>query len=384
MANTGSQPTATIHRVTTRAGDPAWQVTRYDEVKALLSDPRLGRSHPEPEHAARASQSAIFGGPVGDPETEHAAHVRMRRLLGPSFSARQMNQLRPRVRDLVAKLLDDLGRRTPPADFHEVVAFPLPALVICELLGVPFADRDDFRRWSDDAGHMGDAQRAQKGLLRLWEYMRALVDHKRGEPGDDVISHLIAASDEDGGDDLDGVAMLSAGLLFAGHETTVAAIDHGVTLLLTNSGQRAALTADPALIAHAVEEILRSPSPAESDARERSDGLPRYAKTDIELGGVTIRAGDLVLLGLRAANRDREHFTDPDRFDVGRSPNPHMTFGHGPHFCLGAPLARLELQELFTALLRQYPGLALAVAVDQLRERDQLLTGGLEALPVTW
>jgi pentalenolactone synthase len=374
-----------IRRVTTPAGDPAWLVTGYDDVKALLSDPRLGRSHADPQRAARISQSAIFGGPMGHPSTEAAEHARTRRLLAPAFSARRMARLRPRVTAIIADLLDALANQTRPADFHEAVSFPLPALVICELLGVPYADREDFRRWSDDAAHLTDAARSQAGLMQLWQYMRTLVDRKQAEPGDDVISDLVAAAAADPELTVDGIAMLSAGLLFAGHETTVTAIDRGVTLLLIHPGQADALRHDPALIEPAVEEILRSWLPMRtSGTDEQAAGLPRYANTDFSFGGATIQTGELVMLGLRQANLDEQLFPEPDRFDVHRTRHPHLTFGHGPRFCVGAPLARIELHMLFAALLDRFPTMRLAVPVESLRGRDELLTGGLVELPVTW
>ena len=374
-----------IRRVITPAGDPAWWVTGYDDVKALLSDPRLGRSHADPQRAARISQSAIFGGPMGHPSTEAAEHARTRRLLAPAFSARRMARLRPRVTAIIADLLDALANQTRPADFHEAVSFPLPALVICELLGVPYADREDFRRWSDDAAHLTDAARSQAGLMQLWQYMRTLVDRKQAEPGDDVISDLVAAAAADPELTVDGIAMLSAGLLFAGHETTVTAIDRGVTLLLIHPEQADALRHDPALIEPAVEEILRSWLPMRtSGTDEQAAGLPRYANTDFTFGGVTIQTGELVMLGLRQANLDEQLFPEPDRFDVHRTRHPHLTFGHGPRFCVGAPLARIELHMLFAALLDRFPTMRLAVPVESLRGRDELLTGGLVELPVTW
>ncbi len=373
-----------IQRVTTPAGDPAWLVTSYDDVKALLSDPRLGRSHADPDRAARISHSAIFGGPMGHPSTEAADHARTRRLLAPAFSARRMASLRPRVTAIVTELLDAVARQTQPVDLHESVSFPLPALVICELLGVPYADRADFRRWSDDAAHLTDAARAQAGLAQLGRYMRELVDRKQAEPGDDVISDLAAAAAADPELTADGVAGLSAGLLFAGHETTVTAIDRGVTLLLTHPEQADALRHDPALVEPAVEEILRSWRPMRTPGTEQAAGLPRYANTDFAFGGVTIQTGELVMLGLGPANFDEQRFLAPDRFDVHRTRNPHLTFGHGPRFCVGAPLARIELQTLFPALLDRFPTLRLAVPVESLRGRDELLTGGLVELPVRW
>jgi cytochrome P450 len=373
-----------IRRVRTLAGDPAWLVTRYDDVKALLADQRLGRSHPDPTHAPRVSGSAIFGGPTGDdPAAEDTDRVRMRRLLAPVFSARRMALLRPRIETIVDELLDAMFARTPPVDLHEAVSFPLPALVISELLGVPYADRDDFRRWSDDAANLVDPDRAQLGLFSLWQYMRGLVEAKRAQPADDVLSLLLTTPHEGTVMGPDEAAMLGAGLLFAGHETTVTAIDGGVLRLLTNPDQRAALATDPDLLAPAVEEILRSALPPPRDDDEQRTGLMRYAREDIEFDGVQIAAGELVLLGLRTANQDTVHFPDPARFDITRIPNPHLSFGFGPRFCLGAPLARLELQVLFAALLHR-PDLRLAAPPEELRPRRDILTGGLQTLPVTW
>ncbi|MGH3766504.1 MAG: cytochrome P450 [Pseudonocardiaceae bacterium] len=374
-----------IQRVTTPTGDPAWLVTNYDDVKALLSDPRLGRSHADPKNAARVSRSAIFGGPMGDPSTEAADHARTRRLLAPAFSARRMAKMRPRVGEIITELLDAMARQTQPVDLHEAVSFPLPALVICELLGVPYADREEFRRWSDDAAHLTDGARSQAGLAKLWEYMHVLVKRKQAQPGDDVVSELAAAVAADPELTDDRIAGLCAGLLFAGHETTVTAIDRGVLLLLTHPQQADELRGDPALIEPAVEEMLRSWMPMRTfGTAERVAGLPRYANADFTFGGVTVRTGELVMLGLHSANLDEQRFPEPDRFDMHRPSNPHMTFGHGPRFCVGAPLARIELQMLFPAILSRFPTLRLAVPIESLRGRDELLTGGLVELPVTW
>jgi pentalenolactone synthase len=395
------QPTpTTVHRVTSPAGDPAWLVRGYETIRQLLTDPRLGRSHPDPEHAARYSEAVMFGRPMVSSANEQAEHAAMRQLLTPSFSARRLALLRPRVQALVDDLLEEMGRMSPPVDAHEAIAFPLPALVICDLLGVPAADREDFRRWSDDAADMTDAARSLAGWKALWRYMRELIARKQQQPSEDVLSDLIAAYiareetlqplDTAGADIASQIAPLAAGLLFAGHETTVAAIDKGIVLLLTNPTQREALQHDPTLVPSAVEEILRHPLPvpapeiAETAETGRAGGLPRYANTEIELAAVTIRAGDLVLLDLQDANLDAQRFPMPEAFDVARVDNPHVTFGHGPYYCIGAPLARLELQALFGTLLQRFPALRLAVPVEQLRLRSHLLTGGLSALPVTW
>jgi pentalenolactone synthase len=367
-----------ITRVRTPAGDEAWLVTRYAEVKQLLGDSRLGRSHPDPEHAPRISDSILFGGPMESYETEHADHAQMRALLTPFFSAKRMQALRPQVEALVDQLLDALATQTPPVNLHEALSFPLPVLVICELLGVPYEDREQFRAWSTAMADLHDRDRATAALRRLVAYMGELVTRKRAHPEDDVISGLCAAQTTQGGQLSDAhVAFLAAMLLFAGHETTVVRIDVGTLLLLTNPDQRQAFLRAPELVTSAVEEILRA-----SDSG--SGGLPRYARADIEMGGVTIRAGEAVLLSLGAANHDERAFADPDRFDIGRASNAHLTFGYGPRFCIGAPLARMELQAVFARLLPRLPTLRLAMPFEHLRVRSDLLTGGLAELPVTW
>ena len=362
-----------IHPVRTATGDPAWLVTGYQEVRRLLDDPRLGRSHPDPDRAARTGESALFGGPLGDYETEDADHARMRSLLQPYFTPRRIRALRPRVQALTAALLDELARHGPPADLVEALAVPLPVLVICELLGVPYADRDRFRAWTRDAADVRDRTRSERGLAELFGYGQQLVARKRAQPGDDVISRLCAAT----GTGDDEIAMLSMFLLFAGHETTVAAIGTGALLLLTHAGQRQALEEDPALIPTAVEEMLRA-------GGQGGGGIPRYARTALQVGGVTIGAGDLVLLDNGAANHDPAAFTDPERFEVTRPGVAHLTFGHGARYCIGAPLARLELQVVFSQLVPRFPAMRLAEPAGQLTLQRDTLAGGLARLPVTW
>lgn len=363
-----------VARVRTPAGDPAWMVTRHAEVRQLFGDQRLGRSHPDPEHAPLISDSILLGGPAMNFATEREDHAAMRSLLTPYFAARRMLALQPRVEALVDDLLDALAASTPPVDLHEALSFPLPVLVICELLGVPYEDRDQFRVWTAGMGDLHDRPHATASLASLIAYMRELVARKRVEPGDDVISGLCA--DHGGALGDDAVAQLAAMLLFAGHETTVVRIDMGTLLLATNPEQREALRRDPSLVPAAVEEILRLSITGDG-------GLPRYARSDLEVAGVTIRAGEAVLLNAGAANHDERVFAGPRTFDVAREPNPHLTFGHGPRFCIGAPLARIELQAVFSRLVPRFPTLRLAVPVQELRERDAL-AGGLVELPVTW
>jgi cytochrome P450 len=366
------QAQGAIHEVITEVGDRAWLVTGYHEVQQLFGDPRLGRSHPAPELAARMGHSALFGGPMGNYETEHADNERMRGLLQPHFSPSRVRALQPRVENLCSALVDDLASGPQPADLVAGLALPLPIGVICELLGVPFGDRAEFRQWSQAAADSTDRERSEQGLASLFEYGLRLVAAKRESPGDDFISRLCA---EDGVTD-DEVAVLSMGLLFAGHETTVTAIGTGTLLLLTHPEQKAALVADPSLIPAAVEEILRVPN------RGGRGGIPRYARTDLDVAGVVIKAGDLVLLDQGAANHASEVWPDPDRFDIARTPGGHLAFGHGSHYCLGAPLARLELTVVLGQLLARFPGLRLAVPVSEIAFNRKAITGGLANLPV--
>lgn len=366
------QQDGVVHLVRTAVGDQAWLVTGYEEVRRLLADDRLGRSHPDPAKAARLGQSVLFGGPMGNYDTEQADNARLRSLLQPHFSPRRMRALRPRVEELTAGLLDDLAAHGSPADLHRALALPLPIQVICELLGVPYADRDQFRAWSEAVGDSRDRARSEQGLGELFVYGRQLVARKRSRPGEDFISRLCA----DGLGD-DEVAMLSMALLFAGHETTVVAIGLGALCLLANPGQQQALIDDPDQITTAVEEILRAPG-------RSGGGIPRYARADLQIGEVTVRAGDLVLLDTRAANHDPAVFRSPGRFDVTRQGPAHLSFGHGAHYCLGAPLARIELQAVFSQLLARFPTMRLAVPLGQLRMRSGSVTGGLTRLPVEW
>ncbi|MEV5569702.1 cytochrome P450 [Spirillospora sp. NPDC052269] len=364
-----------VTQVRTVAGDPAWLVTRHEDVTALFGDDRLGRSHPTPERAARVSASVILGGPAGDHDTERDRHRQYRRLLTPAFSARRMNALRPHVGDLVDHLLDELP--APPADWHQAFSVPLPVMVICELLGVPYEDHHLFRHWANELTSLTDPAKAQAAQDDLIAYVHDLLPHKRNNPGEDVISDLLAGQDDHGLVDAD-IARMAAMLLFAGHETTVVRLDLGLLMLLTHPEQLDAVRTDPALVPNAVEEILRLSS------LNATGGLPRYAHTDVSLGQTTIPTGDAVILAPQAANRDPRVFSDPGVFDITRTSNPHLTFGHGSHYCIGAGLARIELQEAFTRIPTRLPKLQLAVPRDELHLRNDRLTGGLAALPVTW
>ncbi|MCO5975061.1 pentalenolactone synthase [Actinoallomurus soli] len=365
-----------IARVRTAAGEEVWLVTRYDEVKALLAGGRLGRSHPDPEQATKVRLSALLA--ADDYDNEETNHAQMRALLVPRFSARRMRALKPRIEHFVDDLLDRLAARTPPADLHPALSSPLPVMVICELLGVPFADWERFRRWSTGITDLDDNQHSVDSTQQLVDYMADLVARKRTEPGDDMLSELI--TEQDGALSDADIAQLGAVVLFAGTETTVVRIDLGTLLLLSNPAQRALLAENPELVQTAVEEILRL---GVGDSGLRAS--PRYARSDITLGDTVIRTGDAVLLAIGAANRDGRVFPDADRFDLVRDkPNPHLAFGYGARYCIGASLARIELTAVFERLFRRLPDLRLAVPVESLRWREDLLTGGFEELPVTF
>jgi pentalenolactone synthase len=368
-------PRDTVQRVRTPVGHEAWLITDYAHVRHLLDDDRLGRSHREPDTAARTGESALFGGPLGNFDTEVADHARMRKLLQPHFSPKHLRALAPRVEALTTGLLNELAEQGPPADLHARLALPLPILVICELLGVPYSDRDQFRAWAEDAGNVRDHARSEHGLAALFDYGRRLVERKRAHPGDDVISRLCAT---DGVSD-DEAATMSMFLLFAGHETTVVQIGLGSLLLLTNREQWQALLDNPALIPNAVEELLRAASTGGGVG-----GVPRYARTDFDIDGVAIHAGELVLLDIGSANHDPVVFAHPERTDVARNEASHLTFGYGARYCIGAPLARIELKTVFAQLIPRFPSMQLTVDPTTLPTRQDVLAGGLVELPVSW
>jgi cytochrome P450 len=367
------QAKGVIHRVRTAVGDPAGLITRHAEVQRLYDDDRLGMSHPEPDTAARPHESALFGGPLRNFDTEQADHARKRALLQPHFTPKRLQALRPAVDALTARLLDEMAANGQPADLHAAVALRLPLLVLCELLGVPHEDSEQLRAWTTDGANTRDRARSERGLSRLSNYSKQLVARKRRDRGDDVISRLCATE----GLSDDEVARMSTGLLWAGYESTVPRIGFGALLLLAHRAQWHALVQDPALAPKAVEETLRA-------ARSGTAVIPRYARTDIEIDGVTVKAGDLVLLGVGVANHDPSVFADPDRVDITRKAAGHLTFGHGGRFCMGAPLARIELIAVFSQLASRFPAMRLAVDVEELKLHTDALFGGLVELPVRW
>jgi cytochrome P450 len=353
-------------------GTPAWLVTGYGEARAALTDPRLRKSmpgwRPDPESIYAALDGHMLNSDPPD-------HERLRRLVNKAFTARRVEELRPRVTSIAAGLLDDMSTRRE-VDLLASFAFPLPITVICELLGVPVADRDDFRAWSATiVSNTVTPEVFMADATAMVRYIRALLAAKRQEPADDLLSALVMARDE--GDRLRENELISMVflLLVAGHETTVNLIASGTLALLLNPGELARLRSDPALLGGAVEELLRYVNPV-------NHATYRFAAEPVEIGGARIGPGEPVLVALSSANRDPARYAEPDRLDLGRDSSGHLAFGHGIHYCLGAPLARMEAEIAFAGLLERFGSMTLAVPADSLRWRPSTLIHGLEALPV--
>jgi cytochrome P450 len=352
-------------------------VTSYAEARAALADPRLSK---------RIARGVTSGNHTGGPLSHHMLssdppdHTRMRRLVSAGFTARRVERLEPRIAAISEELLDAMAAHEE-VDLIDHFAFPLPIQVICELLGIPSSDQASFRRWSNTmvTGGLGqDPSRMvelREVLEELAAYITALLAAKRRDPGDDLLSALLDVR-EDGErlteDELISMVFL---MLIAGHETTVNLIANGTYLILTHPDQRDRLVAEPELMPAAIEEFLRFEPPVQTSTY-------RITAEPVEYAGVTIPAGEPVLISLLSANRDDTVFTDAQRLDVARRDANHLTFGHGIHFCLGAALARLEGRIAIGALLSRYPRLSLAVEPSALAWRPGLLIRGLEKLPV--
>lgn len=363
---------APVRRIERADGD-VWLISRYADVRAALVDPRLSKDWRytlPPEQRAAQPATPIPMMILKDPP----GHTRLRKLVSRVFTVRRMEALRPRVAQVAAELIEGLpaeGR----VDIMASYAFLLPVLVICELLGVPPTDRDEFAAWS---GAMVDDQSqdaSMAGATALHGYLSALIETKRSQPDDALISALIedAADDRLTHEELVAMAMM---LLIAGHETTINLIGNGLLALLTHPDQLDLLRRRPELLPSAIEEFLRWDSPVHSTPA-------RFAAEDVEYSGITIPAGAVVILSLAAANRDPARFADPELLRVDRDAAGHIAFGHGLHHCLGAQLARIEGQEAIGALLRARPDMALAVDPAKLAYRHSTLVRGLRTLPVT-
>ena len=358
-------------------GRIVWLVSGYENVRQMITDQRFSRAlavapgYAQPGFEMFAADS-IMG--MDPPE-----HTRLRKLVASAFTARRVEALRPRVATIVSELIDALASQPQPADLVTGFSLPLPAQVICEMLGVPAADLERFHAWSDTV--MGDWQRdtgdIMTALAGLYGYFGALIEIKRAQPADDLISALIAARDNADRLSEDELTAICCTLLIGGHETTANQINLSLLLLFDHPDQIATLRADPGLIPGAVEELLRY-------ARLGGLAPARVTTEEVELGGVTIPAGEQVIPLFATANRDPSVFTDPDRFDVTRDAASHLSFGAGVHHCLGAQLARVELQEAFRGLIGRLPGLRLAVPASELEFKPGMAIHSLRELPILW
>jgi len=343
----------------------AWVFTRFEDVDAVLMHPDFSaeRNRARNRFSEMVRQQQEQFGPFAQAPTmltsDPPEHTRLRRLVSKAFTPRAVEDLRPRIREIVRGLLDGLEGRTE-FDLVEEIAYPLPVIVIAELLGVPPEDRADFKRWSDDVvATLGGPfvspaviERARTSIAELVAYMSGFIAERRARPRNDLISGLIAA--EDNGQVLSEMEIFTTTilLLIAGNETTTNLIGNAMYSLLTHPDQLELLRSDPSLMPSAVEELLRFNGPVQATGR--------VAKKDIEIGGVTVKEGQVALVLLGSANHDPAKFPDPERLDLRRNPTDHLAFGDGIHFCLGAPLARAEAQITFEELLARYPNLELA------------------------
>ncbi|MEU0701827.1 cytochrome P450 [Streptomyces bacillaris] len=363
-----------VHTVRTEQMERIWLIVGYEEARATLADQRFGKDW------RATGRWADEVNPISSNMLELDAphHTRLRRLVAREFTPRRIEALRPRVTEITTELLDAMVP-AGSADLVDALAFPLPMTVICELLGVPDIDRDAFRALSSAIVTPTAAQReAADPVGAMSDYLIQLIEEKRSSPGDDLMSALIRTRDE-GGDGLSGEELVGMAfvLLVAGHETTVNLISNGVRALLDHPDQLALLRADPGLLDGAVEEMLRYDGPVET-------ATFRFTREEITVGSTVIPYDEPVLVALASGGRDPEKFTDPDTFDIRRAPQGHLAFGHGAHYCLGAPLARMEARIAIGALLERCPELARDPAGGEPEWLPGLLMRGVRRLPVRW
>ncbi|WP_211771201.1 cytochrome P450 [Kutzneria sp. CA-103260] len=370
-----------ISRVKIWDGSTPWLITDYDAQRSVLSDQRFSADTRKPGFPAtsasllaRREHNRAFIS-MDDPE-----HAKQRKMLTSNFMIKRVEAMRPRVQEIVDGLIDDMLAGPKPADLVTAFALPVPSLVICELLGVPYADHDFFQACSKKLiARDTPVDEAVKASDDLREYLQNLVATKEKAPTDDLLGRLVRDQVLTG--ELTRVEAANMGVLMlvAGHETTANMIGLGTLALLENPEQLAELreTEDPKLVANAVEELLRYLNIVHSGRR-------RVATEDVEVGGQLIRAGEGVILANDAGNRDEAQFPDPDRLDIHRQARHHVAFGFGVHQCLGQPLARMELQVVYNTLYRRIPTLKLAVPFEDIRFKHDMLVYGVHSLPVTW
>lgn len=375
---------APVYRVRLSRREWAWMVTRYNDVQAVLKDQRFAKDRFQattPEQQAKMPWIPEMMKPLARNmlDLDEPDHSRLRGLVHQAFTPRLIEQLRGRVQSLCDELLDAAQRRGRMDLLHDY-ALPLPITIIAEMLGVPTRDRAKFHRWSSTIVSVTSSSEMLRVLPSAWlfmRYLRQFFKQRRAQPGNDLTTALLQA--EEVGDHLseDELLAMVMLLLIAGHETTVNLIASGTLALLQHHDQMQMLREDPGLIKTAIEELLRYTSPVDC-------ATERFAREDMVFKDVPIARGEQVMAVLGSANRDEEQFINPDTLDITREPNRHLAFGQGIHYCLGAPLARLEGQIAINTLLRRMPNLRLAIAPEQLRWRRGLIIRGLEKLPVVF
>jgi cytochrome P450 len=361
------------------SGQLTWIVTRYDEVRFVLSDERFSRYLLYPGAPYMVQPGDFSTGDHDMLSFDPPDHTRLRRLASKAFTARRIEALRPRVEEIASELLDVMALLVPPVDVVEHFAFPLPTIVICELLGIPYDQRERFKAWSTTivAPTVHTPAAVAAARADCGDHLRELVAAKRASPSDDLLTGFIQARDDSDRLSEDELIGLAAQLLLAGHETTVSLLATAVVLFDRFPSQLKALQADPSLAASAVEEIMRYDGPAGTT-------LLRVATSDVEVGSTLVRKGEAVVAITGAAGFDPTVVADPLRFDIARKGNPQLGFGHGVHFCLGAPLARLEGQVALAQLYGRFPSLRLAVPQSTIAWRPPLSVRGPVGVPVTW
>lgn len=362
--------------------DDTYLLTGFAECESILRDPRWS-SNPKHRTPADADVDIRTAMSFSDANIllfiDPPDHTRIRKLMSRAFTPRSVEQLRPKVQAIVDELLDGVAERGG-AEVVSEIGYTVPVTVICELLGVPVADRDRFGPWSSDASRLLDGvldeettNRGLMGAMQIIAYLGDLIAERRAEPRDDLLSALVHAEDDGVGLSEEELRLNTLLLFVAGHETTMNLIGNGMYALLRNPDQLARLRADPTLIGSAVEELLRFDGPVHISSR--------IATTDVEVNGHRFRAGDQALTILAAANRDPARFPDPDRLDIGRDDGPHLTFSYGIHYCLGAALARLEGQVVINSLVQRFADLA--IVTDPVTYRDHFVLRGLKELQVS-
>jgi cytochrome P450 len=372
----GSRPVAPVWMP---GYERAWIVTRYADVRTALTDPRLAKDVHRWPGGGRSRPSEVANVHAHMLNSDPPDHTRLRRLVQKAFTPRRAAQLRPRAEEIAAGLLDKMeAARGGVIDLMDGYARPLPITVICELLGVPVTDREWISVTVADYDKPGESQRVPR---KLATYFTELIAAKRAEPGDDLLSALVLArdnADEEGAEPgLTSTELLSTAfqLVMAGFDTTVNLIASGTLALLTHPQEMSRLREHPSLLPPTVEELLRFTNPV-------NHATDRLTTEDVPIGDVVVPAGEWVLIAISSANRDPAQFPDPDRLDLGRDTSGHVAFGYGIHYCLGAPLARMEAEVAIGALLVRFPGISLAVPPEELRWRPVSLMNGLASLPV--